>query len=127
MAMARIALPIENGQLCGHFGHAPQFAIVEIEGGSVVSSSIETPPPHEPGSLPAWLSKMGVSHVICGGIGARAVELLKSAGIDVIAGVNIPDPAKAVEAFMAGTLSGAAGPTCGGHGHGEGHQCGHHH
>lgn len=124
--MIKIAIPIEGGMLCGHFGHAPQFAIVEAEGQKVLSSKLDNPPPHEPGSLPAWLSKQGVTHVICGGIGARAVEILNSAGIQVIAGVPVGDPTKIIEEFLAGNLKGATGPTCSGHGHGEeSHQCAH--
>ncbi len=123
----KVALPIENGLLCSHFGHAPQFAVVEIEGNKIKGSFIETPPPHEPGVLPRWLKEIGVSHVICGGIGARAVELLNQAGINVTAGVSSGDPAQIVEAFLAGALQGASGPTCSGHGegHGHGHKCAH--
>ncbi len=121
----KIAIPVENGMLCSHFGHAPQFAIVEIEGSDIKASSIETPPPHEPGVLPRWLKEMGVDHVICGGIGARAVELLNQAGIEVSAGVGSDDPAKVVEAFIRGELQGASGPTCSGHGHKHGHSCAH--
>ncbi len=116
----KIALPIENGMLCGHFGHAPQFAIVEVENGAVSKSSLETPPPHEPGILPKWLSELGVTHIICGGIGARAIELLSNAGVQVVAGVNPGDPTKIIEDFLAGNLKGASGPTCSGHGHEHG-------
>ncbi len=121
----RVALPIENGLLCGHFGHAPQFAIVEIEGNAIKGGTIETPPPHEPGVLPRWLKELGVNHVICEGIGARAVELLNQAGIQVTAGVNVQDPERAVEAFLAGQIQGASGATCSGHEHGHGHNCAH--
>jgi len=123
--MMRIALPIENGILCSHFGHAPQFGLVDVQDGNITGSRLDSPPPHEPGSLPAWLKKQQVTHVICGGIGARAVELLNQAGIEVIAGVPAGDPAKAVEEFLAGRLRGAAGPTCSGHEHGEEHHCAH--
>ena len=121
----KLAIPVENGLLCSHFGHAPQFAIVEIEENNVKASSLKTPPPHEPGVLPRWLKELGVSHVICGGIGARAVELLNQAGIEVTAGVSPQDPAKVVEAFLSGGLTGMSGPTCSGHEHGHGHNCAH--
>ncbi len=121
----KLAIPVENGLLCSHFGHAPQFAIVEIEENNVKASSLKTPPPHEPGVLPRWLKELGVSHVICGGIGARAVELLNQAGIEVTAGVSPQDPAMVVEAFLSGGLQGASGPTCSGHEHGHRHSCAH--
>ena len=121
--MVRVALPIENGMLCGHFGHASKFAIVEAEDNKILSSRLDNPPPHEPGSLPAWLREQKVSHVICGGIGARAVDLLRQAGIEVIAGVPVGDPARIIEDFLSGNLRGASGPTCSGHG--DEHQCAH--
>jgi len=121
----KIAMPIDSGMLAGHFGHAPKFAIVDIQDGAVASSQILSPPPHEPGSLPRWLQQLGVTDVICGGIGARAVELLRAAGIRVIAGVQVMDPAQAVEDFIKGNITGTAEATCQGHEHGSGHQCRH--
>ena len=120
----KIAMPIENGIISGHFGHAQQFAFVEAEGGRIGASSLHAPPPHEPGSLPKWLNKMGATHVICGGIGGMAVQLLQAAGIQVVSGIPSMDPAKAVEDFISGLLKGSSEATCSGHEHGdEGHQC----
>lgn len=121
----KLAMPIENGMLTGHFGHAPQFAFIEIDEASPsvpTDLKLKTPPPHEPGVLPRWLKEMEVTHVICGGIGARAVELLEAAGIKVLAGVKQRDPAKIVQEFVEGRISGVTGPTCdhGHHGHGGG-------
>ena len=124
----KIAIPVENGLLCSHFGHAPQFAFVNIENGKVGSSSIEIPPPHEPGVLPRWLNENGVTHLLCGGIGGGAVNILQAAGIQVVAGLPSGDPAKLVEDFIAGRVQGVTGATCTGHGdnggHGDGHSCG---
>ncbi|HID98418.1 MAG TPA: dinitrogenase iron-molybdenum cofactor [Thermodesulfobacteriaceae bacterium] len=123
----KIAVPVENGVLCSHFGHAARFASVDIEDGRIGESRLLVPPPHEPGSLPRWLKELGTTHVICGGIGARAVELLQAAGIEVVSGVSSMDPALAIGEFLAGRLQGVGGPTCQGHGHGEGgHTCGGH-
>ncbi len=123
----KIAMPIENGRLSGHFGHAGQFAIVEVSDGNIKKNEILSPPPHEPGSLPRWLHEQGVTDVICGGIGPMAVELLQQSGIRVTAGVQADmDPAEAINALVAGNLKGATGPTCTGHEHGEGgHKCSH--
>ncbi len=121
----RIAMPILDGQLSAHFGHAPQFAIVDVEDGKIKGSQMMSPPPHEPGSLPSWLGSIGVTHVLCGGIGGMAVELLKSAGITVVAGVNETDPSRAVEGFLAGSLKAVSDATCSGHDHSGGHGCSH--
>ena len=120
----KIAVPVENGILCTHFGHAPQFAFVEVEDNKPQNSELKNPPPHEPGVLPKWIAENGATHIICGGIGARAVDLLEEAGIKVIAGVSAMDPSKAVEGFLNGSIKPASGPTCSGHGNGE-HTCNH--
>lgn len=120
----KIAIPIENGMMCSHFGHASQFAIIDVEDGNIAKTQFLTPPPHEPGSLPRWLHELGTTHIICGGIGGRAVELMAAAGIQVIAGVTGTDPAQLMEDFLTNRLRGIAGPTCQGHGE-EGHQCRH--
>lgn len=31
--------------------------------------------PHEPGFLPVWLALQGVTHIIAGGMGQRAISL----------------------------------------------------
>ena len=120
----KIAIPIENGMLSSHFGHAAQFAIIDVENGNIAKTQLLVPPPHEPGSLPQWLHELGTTHLICGGIGGRAVELIAAAGVQVIAGVTTEDPARLMEDFLANRLKGITGPTCQGHGE-EGHQCQH--
>jgi predicted Fe-Mo cluster-binding NifX family protein len=120
----KIAVPIENGLLSSHFGHASQFAIIDIEDGKIAKSQFLIPPPHEPGSLPRWLHELGVTHIICGGIGARAIEYIKAAGIQVIAGVSGTDPARLVEDILANRLKGVSSSTCPGHRE-RGHQCRH--
>ncbi|NOR05640.1 MAG: ATPase [Deltaproteobacteria bacterium] len=120
----KIAIPIENGMMSSHFGHAAQFAIIDVEDGNIAKTQLLVPPPHEPGSLPQWLHELGTTHLICGGIGGRAVELIEAAGVQVIAGVTTADPARLMEDFLANRLKGITGPTCQGHGE-EGHQCQH--
>ncbi len=118
----KIAVPVENGVVSGHFGHAPQFAFMEVSDRQITKTEIMTPPPHEPGVLPKWLGDSGATHVLCGGIGKRAVELLQASGIEVIAGIPSIDASKAVSDFLAGELKGISSPTCSGHS-GEGHGC----
>lgn len=86
--MTRYAVPVANGQLCAHFGHAAQFAILDYDdqAKSIIRSEIHTPPPHEPGVLPAWLSEQGVDIIIAGGMGQRAVMLFEQNNITVVTG-----------------------------------------
>jgi predicted Fe-Mo cluster-binding NifX family protein len=85
----RIAIPLENGILCSHFGHCQQFAIIDSNDKSVSEVTMVTPPPHEPGLLPAWLAEKGVTDVIAGGMGQRAINLFNQQNINVFVGAQI--------------------------------------
>lgn len=89
----KIAIPLENGILCAHFGHCRQFAIFEAEHGNIKNESFVTPPPHEPGLLPAWLAEKGITDVIAGGMGQRAIDLFNQQKINVFVGAQ-QKPAK---------------------------------
>lgn len=101
----KFAIPIAQGQLCMHFGHCEQFAIVNIdENNKITGTEMLTPPPHEPGLLPRWLGEKEVNIVIAGGMGARAVDLFLSQGIKVITGAQPASPAAIVESYLANNL-----------------------
>ncbi|MBK9389551.1 MAG: NifB/NifX family molybdenum-iron cluster-binding protein [Bacteroidetes bacterium] len=85
----RIAIPLENGILCSHFGHCEQFAIIDAENNIITGEVLVTPPPHEPGLLPAWLAEKGVTVVIAGGMGQRAISLFNSQNINVFVGAQL--------------------------------------
>jgi len=100
----KYAVPVENGALCPHFGHCQQFAILTVEGRTIVLEEHVTPPPHEPGVLPEWLASMGVSVVIAGGMGSRAQELFRARNIEVITGAPQGSPEELVAQYLAGTM-----------------------
>ncbi len=102
----KIAVPLAGGQVCPHFGHCEQFAIYECdpETKSIIKSELHTPPPHEPGVLPRWLSEKGTTTIIAGGMGMRAQQLFAQNGVRVIFGANTGDPQAVVEDFLAGSL-----------------------
>jgi len=85
----RIAIPLENGILCSHFGHCQQFAILDTDSNLITNESFITPPPHEPGLLPGWLAEKGVTDVIAGGMGQRAIELFNRQNINVFVGASL--------------------------------------
>jgi predicted Fe-Mo cluster-binding NifX family protein len=99
-----IAIPLENGQLCSHFGHCEQFAILETESGNIVSEKLITPPPHEPGLLPAWIAQKGVTDVIAGGMGQRAIVLFNEQKINVFVGAPVKNPKELVTDFLTNKL-----------------------
>ncbi|MBN2041472.1 MAG: NifB/NifX family molybdenum-iron cluster-binding protein [Spirochaetes bacterium] len=102
----KIAIPLANGALCMHFGHCEQFALVEAdtENKKITSTEFVTPPAHEPGLLPRWLSEKGAKCIIAGGMGGRAVEIFNSHNIKVITGAQPDVPEKIVEAYLNNTL-----------------------
>ena len=85
----RIAMPISDGRLCAHFGHCQVFALFEVdtENKKIIGREDHTPPMHEPGVLPRWLSEKGVSLILSGGMGARAQQYFQQYGVDVMVGV----------------------------------------
>lgn len=87
--LRRIAIPLENGILCAHFGHCQQFAVVDTESNNIINEVLLTPPPHEPGLLPAWLAEKGVTDVIAGGMGQRAINLFNQQNINVFVGAPV--------------------------------------
>jgi predicted Fe-Mo cluster-binding NifX family protein len=104
MDVIKFAVPMANGKLCAHFGHCEQFAIVETENGTIKNTSFHTPPPHEPGVLPQWLSDMGANVVIAGGMGMRAQQLFTQAGITVVTGAPVDVPETLVDQYTSGRL-----------------------
>lgn len=100
----RIAIPLENGILCQHFGHCQQFAILDIENNSVSDETLVTPPPHEPDLLPSWIAEKGVTDVIAGGMGQRAINLFNQHKINVFVGAPIKSPKELAQDLLDNTL-----------------------
>ncbi len=102
----RYALPVTGGVLAAHFGHCEVFAMLDVDDatGKIVSSELVPSPGHQPGFLPGWLAEQGVSAIIAGGMGPRAVGLFEENRVQVILGAPEGDPAEIVQAYLAGTL-----------------------
>ena len=102
----RIAVPIANGQLCMHFGHCEQFALVEVDQQSrqILNKTMLQPPAHAPGVLPAWLHEQGANVIIAGGMGQRAQQLFAQNDIAVIVGAPSGTPETLASAYLEGTL-----------------------
>lgn len=104
----KIAVPLENGKLCAHFGHCEQFAIIDTNENIITDELLVTPPPHEPGLLPAWLAEKGVTDVISGGMGQRAIYLFNREKINVFVGAPIKDPKELASDLLTNTLEAGA-------------------
>ena len=59
----KYAVPVSGGELCPHFGHCEQFALIEVDEvkKEVVGKEYVNPPAHQPGVLPNWLADQGVN------------------------------------------------------------------
>jgi len=102
----KIAVPINNeGILDAHFGHCPFILIMDIEDKNIVSQEKLTPPPHEPGLLPKWLSEKGVSEILAGGMGKKAIEIFNANGVNVFVGAPKLDAKELVEGFLNQTIN----------------------
>ena len=104
--MMKVAIPVANGQLCTHFGHCEQFALVEADTDSktIISTTMVTPPAHAPGVLPVWLNEQGATVVLAGGMGTRAQQIFEQNGIRVIIGAATGKPEELVQAMLNDTL-----------------------
>ena len=100
----KIGVPVTNAVVSSHFGHCEKFYVVEIIDSKIGNPKMLTPPPHEPGVIPKWLSGQDVTLVLAGGIGSRAVGLFESFGIKVIMGVPSVEPEAVVNEYINGTL-----------------------
>ena len=100
----KIAVPISDGLLDTHFGHCKQFAVVETEGETIVGTSYLDAPPHQPGLLPRWLPERGVTDVIAGGMGQRAIELFNVRGVNVFVGAPKLSPEELAKGHLEKSL-----------------------
>lgn len=101
----RIAIPLENGVLCAHFGHCQQFAIVDVKDNAIVKIEEITPPEHQPGLYPKWIAEHGVTDVIGGGMGQQAISLFNQEKINVFVGAPVKGAKALVEDFLTDKLS----------------------
>jgi predicted Fe-Mo cluster-binding NifX family protein len=120
----KIAVPLQNGRFCSHFGGAEEFALFGVDpfDRGIASRDTGAPPEHGRGVYPMWLQRQGATVVLAGGMGPRAIGILAQHGIEVVLGVEGDDPEDLVQRYLNGTLE-ATGQPCRDHGF---HDCNHH-
>lgn len=127
----KIAMPVTIvGTLDGHFGHSKLFVFFTEEEGKIIAEETLIPPPHKPGAVPKWLVENGATEVIAAGIGQKAIKVLKSKGVEAVAGAPQIAKTEVLKQYLNNSL-----PTTGehchhdhdhGHQHGNEHDCGNH-
>lgn len=102
----RFAIPLAEGKLSLHFGHCEEFALVDVDEQlkEITNVSKLTPPGHQPGVLPSWLSEQKANVIIAGGMGQRARQLFAQYNIEVVIGASDQGPGQLVNAYLTGTL-----------------------
>lgn len=102
----KIAIPVDTqNMLDAHFGHCSYFAILNIENERLVSEERLTPPPHEPGLLPMWLAEKGISDIIAGGMGQKAIQLFNQNGVNVFVGAPKLSAIELINSFLKNSLT----------------------
>ena len=116
----KVAIAKEGNDVSEHFGHCSEYVVFTIENGKISSSTILQSPGHEPGRLPVFLAERGITHVLAGGMGPKAVELFCANNIEVYLGISgLIDTV--IRDFLAGKISpGQSSCT-----HGSDHVCTH--
>jgi predicted Fe-Mo cluster-binding NifX family protein len=100
----KIAIPVKNNELSVHFGLADRFFIYTLEGKEIIETEILIPPPHDTGTFPKWLKKLGVTDVISSGIGQKALDWFNTVNVKVYTGVEENKPEDLILEFLSGTL-----------------------
>ncbi|MFC2089571.1 NifB/NifX family molybdenum-iron cluster-binding protein [Bacteroidota bacterium] len=101
-----IAIPVdENDFMDPHFGHCKIFILYAINNDTIVSEDKLVPPPHEPGLLPRWLAEHGVTDIIAGGIGNKAINIFTDSGVNVFVGAPPFTALELIEGFLAKSLT----------------------
>ena len=98
----KIAIPISEGRLFPSFGKATEFAIFHIQNQEIIKKEILHPPPHGPDVLPDWIHDLGVSVIIAGNIGSKAMENFEAKGTTVITGSSSVSPDELVQQHLSG-------------------------
>jgi len=93
--MVKIAVTSEGngmeGSICMHFGHCPEFVVIDADGEEVKSvKAVQNPylGHHIPGALPKFVKELEAEVLIAGGIGSRAIDVFNSLGIKVVFGAS---------------------------------------
>jgi predicted Fe-Mo cluster-binding NifX family protein len=99
----KIAVATDGCMVATHFGRCPEYTIFTIDNGTITDKVVISNPGHEPGFLPEYLSKLGVTCVIAGGMGSKAQKLFSEKNIQVVTGVSGP-VTEVVNSYLAGSL-----------------------
>lgn len=112
----KIALPSNGNMVDGHFGHCEYFTVITVDDQKKIVNQEIVEPPAGCGcksSIVGALANMGVKVMLAGNMGAGAVNVLNSHGIEVVRGCS-GNVRNVVEDWLRGSLN-DSGSTCAAH------------
>jgi predicted Fe-Mo cluster-binding NifX family protein len=99
----KVAIATEGMQVAEHFGQSCEDTLNYENNGQIESQTKISNPGHKPGFLPGYLSSLGVTCIIAGGMGPKAQELFAEKNIVTIIGVTgLVD--EVIREYLAGRL-----------------------
>lgn len=123
----KIAITYDKGLVFQHFGHTQIFKCFEVNNGNIVATYALSSQGKGHGALATLLKENNIDVLICGGIGAGAMNALKQANIQVFGGVfgNVD---QVIEDYLKGNLNYNPNVKCNHHDHEHdaNHTCGDH-
>jgi len=96
----KIAVPIAGNRLFPYFGQATEFGIFHIQNQQIIKKEILRPPSHAPDVFPDWLHDLGVSVIIAGNMGPKAMKNFETKGTTVITGFSRTSPDELVREYL---------------------------
>lgn len=90
-----------------HFGRCAAYTLVRITKGRVGAVAVRSSWGHMPGDCAGpvqFLSRLGVTVLLAGGMGLRPLQAMQAAGIAVYHNAGLPSIGSCLDAFVAGKL-----------------------
>src|SRR5450830_1406108 len=100
----KLAVPTRGNVVDDHFGHCEAYTIFTVDTNNKIEKAEMLPSPQGCGcksNIAVLLKEIGVSVMLAGNMGAGALNVLKSNGIDVYRGCS-GDVFQLAEAFLQG-------------------------
>ncbi len=99
----KIAVACKGQQICGNSGSFAEFAVYEVERGTILRVSRRICPEADMSAATKMLAQNDVDLLICGTVTSETAGALQDAGVLYIGGIS-GDVRTAVERYLAGTL-----------------------
>lgn len=117
----KIAVTTQGDEIFQHFGQCATFTVFTVKNDEILQKTLLDADGNGHGALSGYLKQNGVDTLICGGIGEGAKNMLHSANIKLISGVQGNIDA-AIGAYLSGNLADQDG-SCDHGDHEEHHDC----